>query len=87
MQQLTKSAAVADACTTTCMVVGPEEAKDLVEREGVDAINYFGSEGYEIWVSPFESILRCLIRSVYFVFFTCVTGFAPQYIHLLRLGT
>ena len=57
-----KSAAVADAYATACMVVGPEEAKDLVEREGVDALLITsGSEGYEIWVSPgFESDITML---------------------------
>lgn len=57
-----KTAAEADAYATACMVVGQEEAKDLIERRNLDAIFIMaGEEGYETWVSPgFEEDIKML---------------------------
>lgn len=56
------SAAIADAYATACMVVGPEEAKELVERMNLDALLIIaGEEGYAVWISPgFEDEIKML---------------------------
>ena len=62
MLLFSKQCAIADAYATACMVVGPEAAKELVERMNLDALLIMaGEEGYDVWISPgFEDEIKML---------------------------